>query len=202
MREISIVGDFLELWIGLSGLESAWQEPLFAPLRELKKSGVILRYVWGNKDYFVAEWNRRHSLFDEVTDRAVVASPAGLLHLEHGDLVNEQDRPYRLWRAVSRSTPFSLLAKAMPRALLARAADNAAKKMQATNRYHKSYFPEAALRARARALPPGPATLVFGHFHQFHELAAGDKKIVTLPFLGAEHAGIWVDATGMRRFPG
>jgi UDP-2,3-diacylglucosamine hydrolase len=200
VREVSILGDFLELWIGLRGLDAAWQEPLLAPLRELKAAGVTLRYVWGNKDFFIDDWNRRAELFDVVTDRLRLETSTGPLYLEHGDLVNRADRQYRLWRALSRSGPFSLLARALPRRWLARAAERAAEKMRATNRYHKSYFPEDQLRARARVLPPGPATLVFGHFHLHRELTEGDKKIISLPFLGGEGAGIWLDAAGARKF--
>ena len=200
VREVSILGDFFELWIGLRGLDAAWQEPLFAPLRELKAAGVTLRYVWGNKDFFIEDWNCRAKLFDVVTDHLRLETPAGPLYLEHGDLVNTADRQYRLWRALSRSAPFSLLARALPRRWLARAAERAAEKMRGSNRYHKSYFPEDQLRAKARALPPGPAILVFGHFHVHHELTEGDKKIITLPFLGGECAGVWLDAKGARIF--
>ena len=200
VREISILGDFLELWIGLEGLDAPWLEALLAPLRELQSSGVTLRYVWGNKDYFIADWNRRSGLFAAVADRMQLESAAGPLHLAHGDLVNAADRQYRAWRAFSRSGLVSVLARALPRGLLARAAERAAEKMRGSNRYHKSYFPEAQLRARARELPPGPATLVYGHFHAHHELTEGDKKIITLPFLGGECAGIWLDTAGAREF--
>lgn len=200
VREVSILGDFFELWIGLKGLDAAWQQPLFAPLRELQTAGVTLRYVWGNKDFFIEDWNRRAELFAVVSDQLRLETSAGPVYLAHGDLVNRADRQYRLWRALSRSAPFSLLARALPRRWLSQAAERAAEKMRGSNRYHKSYFPEAQLRTRARALPPGPATLVFGHFHVHHELTEGDKKIITLPFLGGECAGIWLDDAGARVF--
>lgn len=200
VREISILGDFFELWIGLRGLELAWQEPLFAPLQELKAEGVTLRYIWGNKDFFIEDWNDRAQLFDAVTDALRLETPAGPVYLAHGDLVNRADRQYRLWRALSRSAPFSLLACTLPRRWLSRTAERASEKMRGSNRYHKSYFPEAQLRESARELPPGPATLVFGHFHVHHELTEGDKKIITLPFLGGECAGIWLDDAGARVF--
>jgi UDP-2,3-diacylglucosamine pyrophosphatase LpxH len=104
--EISILGDFFELWLGLGGLFTDWQQALFEPLRNARQSGCRLRYVVGNKDYFVEAWNRREGLFDEVADPScAVDSVAGVLHLAHGDLVNRADRQYRTWRAVSRSGP-------------------------------------------------------------------------------------------------
>lgn len=202
LRELSILGDFFEVWVGLAGLESAWHEPFFAPLRRLRSRGVRLSYVVGNKDYFIEEWNARHGLFDRVASDELVLDAAGrALHLAHGDLVNRRDRQYRAWRAFSRSAPVRAVARALPRTWLGGLARDLEQRLRATNRYHKSYFPEEELRARARALPPGEALLVYGHFHQHRELVEGDKRIVTLPFLGGESAGVWLDEMGVRRFP-
>jgi UDP-2,3-diacylglucosamine pyrophosphatase LpxH len=197
-REVSVLGDLFELWIGL--IEQPWQDEIFAPLRELRRQGVRLRYVVGNKDYFVAEWNARAKLFDEVLDPGGrLDSPQGPLHLAHGDLVNARDRQYRAWRRVSRSAPFALTMRAVPRRWLSGVAERVAGGMQRTNRYHKSYFPEAELRARASELGPGAALMVYGHFHVHRELEEGDKRIVTLPFLGGEGAGLLLTAAGLER---
>ena len=200
MRELSILGDFFELWLGLEGLEKPWHEALLAPLFDLKRNGVRMRYVIGNRDYFVTEWNARHPLFDSVIDgETTVDSPHGQLRLAHGDLVNRADTQYRRWRAFSRSAPLSLIARALPRSTLAGLAAKVAVRLSATNRFHKSYFPETELRTQARSLSPGAVTLVFGHFHEHHQLTEGDKQILTLPFLGGENAGILVTAHGFER---
>ena len=47
ISELSILGDFFELWIGLPGLAAPWQEGLFEPVRRLKEYGVRTRYVIG-----------------------------------------------------------------------------------------------------------------------------------------------------------
>ncbi len=196
-REISILGDMFELWLGLDGLETEWQRALFAPLFALKKQKVTLRYVVGNKDFFVREWNQRRGLFDEVIDKSV-ALPGGL-YLAHGDLVNTQDKQYRAWRAFSRSWFTRGLMQAWPRQSLARLGADVAERMKSTNTYHKSYFPEAELRARARELPSGLATQIYGHFHVHKELVEGDKRIVTLPFLGGEWAGLALEGNVIRK---
>lgn len=197
--EISILGDLFELWIGLDGLETDWQRAVFEPLFALKRRGVRLRYVVGNKDYFVREWNRRRQLFDEVIEKGAAV---GALYLAHGDLVNVRDKQYRFWRAFSRSFFVRLLMQAWPRQHLAKLAARVAERMKGTNLYHKSYFPEAELRARARELPPGAGTLVYGHFHVHKTLSEGDKRIVTLPFLGGEWAGVLIDRDGEARVLG
>ncbi len=198
--EVSLLGDLFELWLGLRGLESPWQRRVLAPLEQLKGDGVKLRYVVGNKDYFIDAWNERHRLFDEVVaGSCIVSSPQGPLLLAHGDLVNRADRQYRLWCALSRSRVFSWGVRALPRTSLAHLATRVAEGMKKTNRYHKSYFPELQLRARAQEQPRGALTLVFGHFHVHQELAEGDKRIITLPFLGAENAGLLVCDDGFVR---
>ncbi len=93
-----------------------------------------------------------------------------------GDLVNHADRQYRAWRAFSRSGLVQVMINSLPQSWLARLGEKTAAKMQSTNRYHKSYFPEDQLRARARDLPPGSATLIYGHFHAFQELVEGEKN--------------------------
>jgi UDP-2,3-diacylglucosamine pyrophosphatase LpxH len=197
-REVSVLGDLFELWVGL--VSHAWQEQIFAPLRDLRNAGLRLRYVVGNKDYFVREWNERERLFDEVLDPGGrFDSPLGTLYLAHGDLVNTRDRQYRTWRRVSRSAPFALLMKATPRAWLDGLSGRVARGMQGTNRYHKSYYPEAELRARAEELPAGRALMVYGHFHVHKEIEVGDKRVVTLPFLGAENAGLMLGERGLER---
>ncbi len=199
VSEISLLGDLFELWLGLEGLESPWQSALFEPLFRLRDAGVHLRYVVGNKDFFVREWNRRRELFAEVVDRGVRLDGPVRLHLEHGDLVNAADRQYRLWRSFSRSWFSRAVMRAWPRRSLQRLALRVAERMKDTNTYHKSYFPEDMLRARARSLEPGPATLVFGHFHVHRTIEEGDKRIVTLPFLGGEWSGILVAPDGNLR---
>lgn len=202
INEVSILGDFLELWIGLKGLEQPWHESVLEPLRELRARGVYLRYIHGNKDYFINDWNRRHQLFDEVLDsHCLLDSEQGPLFLAHGDLVNSADHRYRFWRWFSRSWPVALLMRMLPRKWLGRRAQAVAQRMKATNAHHKSYFPEDALRARAQQMPTGPLVMVYGHFHVHREIEDGDKRVITLPFLGAENAGILLTDDGLERFP-
>ncbi|MBI5510321.1 MAG: hypothetical protein HY903_16315 [Deltaproteobacteria bacterium] len=199
--ELSILGDFFELWLALPGMDPPGAAPLWELLRARQLSGWRLRYVVGNRDYFVAQWNARARLFGHVEDPGcVVEGAAGKLVLAHGDLVNRADRQYRRWRRFSRNPIVSLMVRSLPQATIARLGTRTAARLKATNRYHKSYFPEAELRARAREYAPGPATLIFGHFHEHHDLVEGDKRIITLPFLGRDNAGLLVDAGGLRLF--
>ncbi|MEM6734239.1 MAG: hypothetical protein AAF658_21930, partial [Myxococcota bacterium] len=136
VQAFSILGDFFELWLAVDGVMPPWQHSMLEPVRALKERGVTLRYVIGNKDYFVAEWNRRHALFDEVVDGTVVVpSPSGPLHLAHGDLVNYADTQYRRWRAFSRSWPVRALARALPNRWLRSLGERVAQGLEGVRRH-------------------------------------------------------------------
>ncbi len=201
--ELSILGDFFDLWVALPQTQAPGETPLVTVLRSFKARGLKLRYVVGNRDYLVPEWNTREHLFDEVvTESVTLDTPAGLLHLAHGDLVNLADRPYRSWRAFSRGPLVHGLAHALPKRAMLALANRMAQRLKHTNQRHKSYFPEAALRDYARRLPDAPATLVFGHFHLHREFTEGNKHIVTLPYLGGDNAGVLITSTGLHRLNG
>ncbi len=201
IEEFSILGDFFELWLAVDGAMPRWQHDMLAPLQRLKERGVSLRYVVGNKDYFVDEWNRKHGLFDRVIGGVeTVPSAQGPLHLAHGDLVNHADRQYRAWRAFSRSLPLRLLARSLPKRTLRRIGERIAKRLESTNLSHKSYYPEEQLAARARELGETPGTQIYGHFHVYRELEVGPVRVITLPFLATENAGVLVDERGFHRW--
>lgn len=202
IEELSILGDLFELWLAIDDAMPRWQHETLNDLYTLRDRGVKLRYAIGNKDYFVSQWNRKHGLFDSVIDEPErVESPQGLLYLAHGDRVNQRDRQYQLWRKISRSTPATALALALPPSWLGKLGQWMAVKMETTNSNHKIGFPEEELRARASELPPGKAIQFYGHFHVHHDLSIGDKRVITLPFLAEENAGLIVDHAGIRRYP-
>ncbi len=212
VSEVSILGDLFELWIGLAQCDPPGIDTIIQQLQRLKEKGVRLRYVCGNKDYFIHDWNERHGIFYEVIDndcRLPVCAgkdptPTELV-LAHGDLVNRADRQYQLWRAVSRCGPFRLLMRLLPRTILARLAKKTAQAMTTTNRYHKSYFPEALLHSHARQHknPTQFTTFIFGHFHEHHHIEEQEAKyrIITLPFLGNDYTGVLLEAGEFRLFP-
>lgn len=196
LTHLVLLGDFFEVWVGLPGLEVPWHEEFFAPLREARARGVKLDYVVGNKDYFVEEWNARSQVFDRVVDGVLeLDTPAGRIHCAHGDLVNRADRQYRAWRAFSRSAAVRALARATPRSWLGALSQRLERELRRTNRHHKSYFPEAELVAYVERLDPRPAFAFFGHFHVHRALEVGTTRVFTLPFLGAECAGLWLPKT-------
>lgn len=214
ITEVSILGDLFELWIALDGCAPPGLHTVVAHLRRWQTAGVRLRYVCGNKDYFVGQWNKQAKLFDAVVDeqcvlpvtyrqRAAETTVSGHLVLAHGDLVNTADKQYRLWRWFSRSPPVALAMRCLPRRWLSWLSDKTAAAMVGSNRRHKSYFPDTRLHEHARrqvGTSTPPTTFVFGHFHEHHDIETDDYRIITLPFLGGEYAGVLLQDGAFRRF--
>jgi UDP-2,3-diacylglucosamine hydrolase len=141
-----IIGDLFNVWIAKRRFMGPGQRGLMDLLGEISSQGVCFKYVEGNRDYFVKE-NWAGEPFREVAGASLSEQigPARLL-VTHGDLVNELDRQYRTWRAVSRSWPVRGLLSLLP---------------------DKSTWPEEQVRRYAEvAFSQGYTGLVLGHFHQ------------------------------------
>ena len=95
--------------------------------------------------------------------------------MTHGDCINRDDRPYRLWRKVAKG-PWLLGAfERLPRRMATALTQRLEKGIAKTNRRHRIAFPEAecrrfALDQRKRGLD----TLVVGHFHKEMRLVFGE----------------------------
>lgn len=170
---VVFLGDLFNLWIGRGDLEQQHHREVLEALRELRRAGLGVVYVEGNRDYRIARAHARDAL-DVATDGGVVERFGGLsLFAIHGDLANRRDRQYRTWRRVSRSAPFWLAFNLLPRATRARIADGLETRMRGTNLEYKREFPEAEVRDYAAGyLGQGHDVVVLGHFHEEHRLEA------------------------------
>jgi UDP-2,3-diacylglucosamine hydrolase len=195
---IVILGDLFDVW--LADLESEFQARVLAQLQRLRRSGVELAYVEGNRDYWVAR--TRGSLFDVCAAQHLTFSLAGrVLHLAHGDLVNTADRPYRIWRWATHRRWLQRCLLALPAASAARLAERMERALRRTNLSHKARFPEAACRAYARPwLRGGCDAVVLGHFHQQHVLAQAGGALYVLGSWGMDYRGLELSAAGELAF--
>ena len=202
---VVLLGDLFNVWIGGAGLEQPHQAAVARKLGELRRRGVVLRYLEGNRDYRVG----RHytgTAFDAVSDRAFVERWGGhSVYATHGDLVNVRDRQYRLWRAFSRSAPVWALVGLLPARRRAALVESVERRLRGTNLEHKHRFPRALVQAFGEErLREGHDVVVLGHFHEEHELpveiprAAG--RIFVLPEWRASRRHLVLRADGAATF--
>lgn len=181
-----LLGDMFDLWFGAPGLTFGFQEPVIARLRALRRGGLQLYYVEGNRDFYL---KRAHegTTFDVVAEGTMQAAVGPFrLHLSHGDTVNRADLFYRFWKAVSKNAfAYGLLSLIPPRIALP-LTKRMERTLKQTNMRFKGDFPDEDCRNFAlRAFEEGIDVVVLGHFHRelFVRFAGGSptKVLAVLP---------------------
>ena len=86
-----LLGDVFDLWFGSPGLTFGFQKPVVSSLRELRRGGLRLYYVEGNRDFYRKKYHEGQT-FDSVAEGEMRAAVGGKrLYLSHGDTVNRAD---------------------------------------------------------------------------------------------------------------
>ena len=170
---VVLMGDLFNLWIGMRDLERPHQRRVVGALADLRRRGVAVHYVEGNRDYRVRDAYVGHALDSSGDEGRVDRAGGRSLFAIHGDLTNEQDRQYRTWRRLSRSAPMWWGFRAFPPGRRLIWAERLEARLRRTNRDYKGSFPEAAVRHyAARWLARGHDAVVLGHFHVERDLIA------------------------------
>lgn len=183
---VVLLGDLFDVWIGDRRLEGPHQRAVAVRLAELRRSGVVVRYIEGNRDYRVGHAYAGTAL-DDVTEGGLVERFGGRsLFAIHGDLANPDDRLYRAWRLLSRSAAVWAVLSRLPAPLARGIADRAEARLRRANRAYKGAFPEHVVRRYAAPLlEAGHDAIVLGHFHVERELevasGAGARRVLVLP---------------------
>ena len=185
-RRLVLLGDLFNLWIGRRDLELEHQRAVVERLTALRRAGMTVRYVEGNRDYRIARLHEGTAL-DEATLAGVSEEFGGRrIRAIHGDLANPSDRRYRRWRWFSRTPLFWAAFQLLPSRRRMRLAESLERRLRSTNTEYKRSFPEREVREYgARFLAEGFDTVVLGHFHVEKELEVGPDgprgRILVLP---------------------
>lgn len=161
-----LLGDIFQAWVGLPRFETPEIARFVAALRELRRQGLRIDYVEGNRDFFLAKSPYRDA-FDSIGLETSFEA-GGVRYLAvHGDGLNDRDWQYRTWRRLSKSLPVELALRTLPRPLAHRLVSSTDQRLANTNFKHRAALPEAAIRAFAdRRLAEGHDILLLGHFHE------------------------------------
>ena len=176
------LGDVFDVWVGIPGMETEAQRAFLWWVQERRAAGRWVGLWMGNREFFLDRLSPRFSLLGEGTGGAL---PKEGLCWEHGDLVNAEDRQYRLWNLVARSGPLWLLARILPARLASALARRLERAMRTTNRDYKLTFPQAAF-AEAVGQHPG-RTFLTGHFHTHQVVGQG----IALPWAHEGTFMVW-----------
>ncbi len=190
---VLFLGDLFHLWIGAPGFETLEVERLTASIRDLRRRGIRVSYVEGNRDFFVADGGYG-DLFDDC-GRELHFEADGVRYLAvHGDGLNPSDWRYRCWRLLSKNPLSRWLTFRLPRSIGRRFVAFTERGLARTNLEHKVRIPAALIRRYAvRRLAEGHDVLLLGHFHADRRwsLDGGEVRIADAWF----HARklLWLD---------
>ena len=164
-RTVVLLGDIFHYFIGSGKLETPLIRRVVSAWDGLAAKGVELRYVEGNRDFFLrgTRWARAFAACGD-TDGLQVGSRR--FAFVHGDRINTRDLPYRFWRRLSKN-PVSRAALALIPGPLARAiVVRTEARLYRTNFRHKRVLPDRELvREAVRVRAAGYDELLVGHFH-------------------------------------
>jgi len=107
-RTLYLLGDIFQFWVGYRHCVFTPYVPLLEALWRLKQSGTKLVFVEGNHDFLLGPYFSDILQCDIYPQTASVAIDGLSVHLAHGDLMDPNDRGYRLLRATLRSWPARL----------------------------------------------------------------------------------------------
>jgi UDP-2,3-diacylglucosamine hydrolase len=165
-RRLILMGDLFQAWVGFESFETADIAAVVAALRDLRRLGVEIDYVEGNRDFFLAG-SPYAGAFDRVVLETAFTAGGHRYLAVHGDGLNDRDWKYRFWRRVSKSTPVRFALRRIPRRLAHQMVHSTEQRLSQTNFKHRAELPEAAIRRYAeRRLAEGHDVLLLGHFHE------------------------------------
>lgn len=203
-----LLGDIFDLWFGAPALTFRFQEPLIERIRELRRGGLHVYYVEGNRDFYLKKYHEG-TTFDAVSEgemRGAVGSSR--LCLSHGDTVNRADLPYRFWKRISKNRLSYGAVERLPPSFFLPMADRLERKLKRTNKRYRGTFPEKECREFAFArFAEGIDFVILGHFHaeRLIRYAQGrpTKVVAILPAWREEWRYFYLTADGafgFRRF--
>ena len=202
---VVFMGDLFNVWIGRRELEQPHQRAVVERLESMRRDGIVIRYIEGNRDYRIEDAYVGRAL-DDSTAGGIEESIGGRrLYAIHGDLANPRDRQYRTWRWVSHSPLAWMILRGIPRRRRMRFVEGLEERLRRANLDFKQEFPETDVRAYAEGfLGQGYDAVVLGHFHVEKDLAAtppsSPGRILVLPEWKESRRYLRVTSGGKIRF--
>jgi len=191
-----LLGDLFQAWIGSAKFETPEIAAVVAELRALRRAGVRIDYLEGNRDFFLAA-SPYADAFDSI-GRELAFTAGGVRWLAvHGDGLNDRDRQYLFWRWLSKSPPVRWLVLSTPARFARRFVSRAEDRLSRTNFKHKRAIPERPIRAYAeRRLAEGHDVLLLGHFHEERRWDVAGGKVWLLEAWFTSGRVEWLDREG------
>lgn len=178
-----LLGDIFDLWVSDHAIFVRKFQPLADAVRDLRNAGARITYIEGNHDVHVGRfWQKQLGV--EVHVEAQYYEINGLtIRVEHGDLINLDDKAYLRYRAILRHPWIEPLGHIIPGKFWQDLGDYASKKSRKRSQnYSSRNIPRLIemIRTHAhRAFEEKPFDLIVsGHMHVIddYEFQVGLRK--------------------------
>lgn len=194
LTHLFLVGDIFDLWIADHSYFINKYHDVVEALRKITQNDVVINYFEGNHDLYL------HSFWQEKLGVRVHPGPATFnlgalrLRVEHGDLMDPDDRGYLFLHWLLRTPPLTWLAKNLPENLVAYLGEWASRLSRSHTTGRKTLAKDQVLARIHRHVQKVSETeafdlLVSGHFHVRDDAvvstASGKVRSVNL--------GTWLD---------
>ncbi|MES2962555.1 MAG: UDP-2,3-diacylglucosamine diphosphatase [Bdellovibrionota bacterium] len=205
-----LVGDIFDLWIGSHDYFVSRFRDVVDSIRVLVRDGIEVHYFEGNHDLHLREFWAT-DVGARVHPDAMNFELAGrIVRVEHGDLINPDDKGYLFLRRFLRSRSMTTIALKLPSPLVRAIGEKASRASRDYTSTAKR-LPEDRIRTLIRTHAEKVAReenfdmIVTGHVHvrDDHEFEIGTKKIrsVNLGSWFDEAKALVLDETGARFAP-
>lgn len=176
-ERLVLLGDIFHVWVGAERFETPAIRAVMRTLRSLKRQGLLIDYVEGNRDFFLVG-SPYADVFSSIGSEVTVEVDGQRILLVHGDGLNPSDRQYLFWRWLSKSRLCRALILHLPTAIAQRALHRTEAGLARTNFEHRQGIPRQAITAYAeRRLAEGFDLMILGHYHEGADWQVGDGRV-------------------------
>ncbi len=198
-RSISLLGDIFHFFIAHPKFETPAIARFLQSVERLGNQGVSVTYVEGNRDFFLRGSYVEH-YFRQVVEEEIFEQGGRRFLLTHGDLLNEEDIPYRFWRWLSKNPVSRAAVNLIPRKAGNRFVWRVEARLYRANFRHKTRLPVEMIRSfAARRFRQGFDVLLLGHFHQSWTENVGGGRVEILPAFVEERRWMEIGDDGCTR---
>lgn len=202
---VVLLGDIFSLWMGAPRYTGAQHQAVMDACRMLRRSGVEVVFVEGNREYDVRGWEG--DAFDVVDELWTACDWAGQRwRLAHGDLIDPGDVSNRVFRRVVRSRIVLGAVRRLPARWGLRLGHDIERALRHRNLHRKTSIREERLAAYGAWLRQGGfAAGVIGHIHvelsrSFSAEDGRKTQLYVLPDWRTTHRYLRVTPSGEARY--
>ncbi len=189
-----LLGDLFHVWVGDRRYETPDIACVVEVLRELRRDGLRIDYIEGNRDFFL-DGSPYADAFDGLHQELIIEQGGQRCWFVHGDGINDRDWRYRFWRWLSKSQASRFFFHRLPGPLARRLVHSTEARLARSSFRHKTEVPLAPLCQFARSrLGVEADVLVLGHFHDHLSLEVLGGHVCVVEAWFVQRQMQWLDS--------